>query len=79
MRVVMTSYQITAAGLELRPGDIAEFDDAEAARLVEVGGAREVTPEDEAAAAAAKAAADAAAAEIAAAEAAAAAPSKKSK
>lgn len=43
MRVVMTSWQTPAKGDELKPGDVAEFDDAEAARLVEVGGARHLT------------------------------------
>ena len=66
MRVIMKSFHTTAAGVEYKPGDVAEFDDAEAARQVEIGGARHVTPEDEAAIASA---AEAAAAEAAAAEA----------
>lgn len=45
MRVLMKSY-MTGPNFEYRPGDIAEFDDAEGARVISVGGAVESTAED---------------------------------
>jgi hypothetical protein len=53
--VIMLCYLTTALGVEYKPGDLAPrpgdetFDDAELARLVEVGGARESTEADVAA------------------------------
>ncbi|WP_018456810.1 hypothetical protein [Bradyrhizobium sp. WSM4349] len=47
MKVIMTSYHTLADGTELKPGDPHEHDDAEARRLVGVGGARLPTKEDE--------------------------------
>lgn len=50
--VIMLSYLTTALGVEYKPGDPAPrpgdetLDDAELARLVEVGGAREFTEAD---------------------------------
>jgi hypothetical protein len=41
-KVYMTSF-MTSAKFELRPGDVFEFDDAEAARIVLVGGGRALT------------------------------------
>lgn len=58
MRVMMLSYMTTAEGVEHKPGDVAEFDDAEGQRLIDVGGARKLTEKDEEAIAAAKKAAD---------------------
>lgn len=62
MRVVMKAYHTTADGAEYRPGDHVEFEDAEAARQVSIGGARPLTSaEEEALAEAASQAARAAA------------------
>jgi len=47
MKVVMKSW-MTGEKFAHCPGDVAEFSDAEATRLVTVGGARHLT-EDEAA------------------------------
>jgi hypothetical protein len=72
MKVVMKCYYSGPKGEpELAPGAVHEFDDAEAARLIEVGGARaqtddEIAAELEAIAAADKLVADAAAAKAAA-------------
>lgn len=52
MRVIMKCYHTTAEGHGFAPGDVAEFDDAEAARQIEIGGARELTEADMAALAA---------------------------
>jgi hypothetical protein len=69
MKVVMTSYYTGPKGKpELKPGDVAEFDDTEGSRIISVGGAR--AQNDEEIAAEAKTAADQAAADAAAAKAA---------
>lgn len=48
MKVVMLAHHTTAEGVELRPGDVhGEFDEAEAARQIQIGGARRPTKEDE--------------------------------
>lgn len=45
----MLAHHTTAGGVELRPGDVhGEFDDAEAMRQIQIGGARRPTKEDEA-------------------------------
>ncbi|QDP20675.2 hypothetical protein [Bradyrhizobium cosmicum] len=44
----MTSYHTLADGTELKPGDPHDHDDAEARRLIGVGGARMPTKDDEA-------------------------------
>ncbi|WLB43026.1 hypothetical protein QIH93_20990 [Bradyrhizobium ottawaense] len=44
----MLAYHTPAGGAELRPGDVHEFDDAEGARQIKIGGARLPTKEDEA-------------------------------
>jgi hypothetical protein len=50
--VIMLSYLTTALGVEYKPGDFAPkrgdetLDEAELARLVEVGGARDMTEAD---------------------------------
>jgi hypothetical protein len=48
-RVLMLAYHTSAIGLALAPGDIGEFDDLEAARQIEIGGARALSADDEAA------------------------------
>ncbi|MET3991667.1 hypothetical protein ABID65_003307 [Bradyrhizobium sp. S3.9.2] len=48
MRVIMTSYHTLADGTELKPGDPHDHEEAEARRLVGVGGARHPTKDDEA-------------------------------
>lgn len=49
MKVVMLAHHTTADGLELRPGDVhGEFDEAEAMRQIQIGGARRPTKDDEA-------------------------------
>ncbi|WP_441268687.1 hypothetical protein AB7G19_30015 [Bradyrhizobium sp. 215_C5_N1_1] len=48
MRVIMTSYHTLADGTELKPGDPHDHEEAEARRLVGVGGARFPTKGDEA-------------------------------
>lgn len=48
MKVIMTSYHTLADGTELKPGDPHEHDEAEARRLVGVGGARFPNKDDEA-------------------------------
>ncbi|MBR1206967.1 MULTISPECIES: hypothetical protein [unclassified Bradyrhizobium] len=47
MRVIMKSFHTLPDGPALQPGDHHEFEEAEARRLVAVGGARHITPEDE--------------------------------
>lgn len=42
MKVVMKSY-MTGKNFEHQPGDIVDFDDAEAERVISVGGARALT------------------------------------
>lgn len=46
MRVMMKCFHTTAEGAMLSPGDVGEFDDAEAQRQIEIGGARELTEAD---------------------------------
>lgn len=48
MKIVMTSYHSLPDGPELKPGDVHDFDEGEARRLVGVGGARHPTKDDEA-------------------------------
>ena len=55
MKVVMLSAHLLPKGPDLMPGDVHEFDDAEAERLISVKGARALTA-DELEAEAAKAA-----------------------
>ncbi|WP_235885217.1 hypothetical protein [Bradyrhizobium frederickii] len=44
----MLAHHTTAEGVELRPGDLHDgFDDAEAARQIQIGGARRPTKDDE--------------------------------
>jgi len=43
MKVVMLSAHLLPKGPDLMPGDIHEFDDAEAERLISVKGARALT------------------------------------
>jgi hypothetical protein len=38
MKIVMTSFYDDGKKIHLKPGDVAEFDDAEGARIIEVGG-----------------------------------------
>lgn len=46
MKIVMLSYHNDGKTIDHKPGDIAEFDDVEATRLIEVGGARALTEAD---------------------------------
>ena len=48
MNIRFTSFH-SGGPVEYVPGDIASFDDDEAKRLIEVGGARALTAEEEAA------------------------------
>ena len=49
MKIVMKSVYDDGKKPALNPGDVAEFDDAEGARIISVGGARRQTPEEVAA------------------------------
>ncbi len=64
MKIIMTSVYDDGKKLVLAPGDAVDMDDAEAQRIISVGGAR-LPNEDELAAAAADDAAKAAAADAA--------------
>lgn len=50
MKVVMLSWYTGPKGVPtLQPGDIYDFEDAEARRIVAVGGARDLNPDEVAA------------------------------